>query len=443
VNVSERAATLAGVLVCTCVLAAAAGSSIQPDLLHAGRPARWALLALLSAAAAAFAVRTRATWSVPAALPVLLGSFAAVSLASVAWSVHASGTAGRAVAQLVVFAGLVCLAGSVAASPRLPDAVLDGVLAAAAIVAGAGFVYWLVAPSHAVAPATVEYGARYVGIEQNPNTASALFAIAIPLAAARLLRARSVASLAPVALVLGGLVASVAASGSRGGLLGAFVGTLAVVWTGERGAARRAGLTAAAFVVLAIAAWVMTIPAAVPGGSAATSTAVPARPAGGIDAERYLPLSQEVGHPWWTHRPGGSKRSLFNTSVRLRAWRGTLERAADRPLVGYGFGAEQWAFTNRYYAFSSENPENGYLGLFLQLGLVGVLLFAALAGWCLLRAVRARRAASRATVAALGGAVGGLGLAVSQSFFHGAGSIEYLAFWIALVLAGAATVQTT
>src|SRR5262249_59297242 len=115
-----------------------------------------------------------------------------------------------------------------------------------------------------------------------------------------------------------------------------------------------------------VAAWAMTIPSALPASTAARASAPAARTADPRNAEQAFQLSQEIGNPWWTHRNGGYTRSLFDTSVRLRALHGTIDRALERPLLGYGFGAEQWAFVNRYYAFNSEDPENGSVGIFLQ-----------------------------------------------------------------------------
>ncbi len=186
------------------------------------------------------------------------------------------------------------------------------------------------------------------------------------------------------------------------------------------------------------AAWVSTIPKPLPSVAAPAATTSAVKP----NAEYAFRLSQEIGNPWWTHRSGDSRRSLFNTSVRARAWKGTVDRALGRPLLGYGFGAEQWAFVNRYFAFNSENPENGYLGLFLQLGVVGPALFLLVVALCVVAGVRARAAVAYLP-AAIGATAAALASAVSQSFFHGPGSVAFLAFWIALLLTGAAAVEVT
>jgi hypothetical protein len=200
-------------------------------------------------------------------------------------------------------------------------------------------------------------------------------------------------------------------------------------------------LAAAVVAGLGVSAWAMTIPKALPTPPATTSAApaAPARPP--RNAEAVLPLSQEIGNPWWTRAGADSRRSLFNANVRARAWTGTLHRALGRPLLGYGFGAEQWAFVNRYYAFDSENPENAYLGLFLQLGVVGPLLFLSAAALCVVAGVRAALRGSAPAVAAVGAATAALAAGLSQSYFHGPGGIAFVALWVSLLVAGGAGMQ--
>lgn len=428
---------VAPVIVAACVLAAAAGSSIQQDIVVAGRPARWLLIGLLLSFALVRAALCLPVWQVPPKTAFVLFSFCGLALASVAWSVNPRGTLVRAVGVAAVIAAVAALAGCVRSRPVLAERLLDGVLAAAAVVAFAGFAYWLISPGHAAIPATAEYGSRYQGIEENPNTAAVLLAIGLPLALSRALWARNAAARTGFVVVILGFAASIVASGSRSGLLAGFVGLLTV--TGLAPIKLRARVAVALLIVgaLALSAWATTIPKALPAASSSAPTATTISRS--RDAENVLPLSQEIGSPWWTHRSGDSKRSLFNTSVRTRAWVGTFHRALERPLLGYGFGAEQWAFVNRYYAFSSENPENGYLGLFLQLGMLGPLVFLLVVALCVVPGIRAARREPFA-LTAVGAAAAGLTAGISQSYFHGPGSIAFVALWVALLLAGVARV---
>lgn len=421
------------VVVATCILAAAAGSSVQRNILAAGSPARWVLLGvLLVFAGVRVSLRVR-VWRVPPKTAFVLAAFCGLALASVAWSVNPHGTLTRAVGVATVIAAIGALAGCVPSRPILADRVLDGVLAAAAVVAFAGFVYWLISPSHAAIQATSDYASRYQGIEQNPNTAALLLTIALPIAFGRALLARRTAARAGFVVLILGLAASIVASHSRSGLLAGLVSLLVV--TALAPITSRARFAVALLVVasVAVSAWATTVPKALP--TAASSTPTAAASISSRDAENVLPLSQEIGNPWWTHRSGNAKRSLFNTSVRTRAWVGTIHRALARPLLGYGFGAEQWAFVNRYYAFDSENPENGYLGLFLQLGVLGPLVFLLAVALCLGPGLRAARHLPYA-LAAVGAALAALTAGVSHSYFHGPGNIAYVALWVALLLSG-------
>ncbi|MHB8643727.1 MAG: O-antigen ligase family protein [Gaiellaceae bacterium] len=431
-----RLDAVAPFLVCACVLAAAAGSSIQRQLFDAGRPARWLFLALFIAFALARASLDRRSLHFPELPAAALAAFVGLALVSTAWSVNAHGTAERAIVQAAVIAAV----GSLVATRdlRLMRGLVDGVVAAAAIVAVAGFVYWLVSPSHAVIHATTDYGTRFQGIEENPNTAPALYAIALPLAFGRALLTRGRARVVLVAAVL--VVALSVAAGSRGGLLAAYTGALAVCALAPFASRRRAALALAVVVAFAASTWALTLPKPLPGHpvSVPATTKLSSR-----DAEATLPLAQEIGNPWWTRRSGDSHRSLLATSVRLRALRGSVRLALERPLLGFGFGAEQWAFFNRYYAFASGNPENGYVGIFLQTGIVGLVLFLVALGACAVAGLTGwlRRRASAVTLAAFGGTAGALVLGVSQSYFHGVGSISYLALWISLLVCAASATE--
>jgi len=423
-------------LVAACVLAAAAGSSIQRQLFDVGRPARWVLLAALVAYALVVAWPRRHALRFPPRTALALAAFCGLALVSIAWSVHARGTAERAVVQAAVVAALVALVALRADDVGL--GLVDGVVAASGIVAAAGFLYWVISPSQAVLHATTEYGSRFQGIEQSPNTAPALYSIALPLAFGRMVSAQGRLRLLLGAVVLA-LAASLAASGSRGGLLGAYAGVFAVCALAPLTWRRRFAIAAAAAVALTLSAVAFALPKSLPAKPLPTPTHTVTSPV----AEAVLPLEQEIGNPWWTRRQGDAHRSLFSTSVRLRALRGSVQLALERPLLGFGFGAEQWAFFNRYYAFNSGNPENGYVGILLQTGIVGLVLFLVAVGACVRAGLTTwfRRARSPVLLAAVGGATGALVLGISESYFHGVGSIEWLPFWITLlVCAGAARV---
>jgi len=323
---------VAAVLVAGCVVAAAAGSSIQYDILVVGRPARWVLIGLLLAFALGRAALCLPVWRVPQLTAFTLIAFSGLCLVSVVWSVNSHGTLVRAVGQSAVVVAIGALAGCVTSRPKLAGRMLDGLLAAVAVVALSGFIYWLVNPSRAAIPASVAYPSRFRGIEESPNTAALLLAIGVALALARALAAqRAVARSGFILLVLG-FTASIAASGSRGGLLAAFVGLFAVAVLAPVRLRTRVAVAGLVVAGLGISAWAMTVPKALPVAAPATAAVVASTPS--RNAEAVLPLGQEIGNPWWTHRAGDSKRSLFNAHVRTRAWVGALHQALGRPLLG-------------------------------------------------------------------------------------------------------------
>ena len=79
--------------------------------------------------------------------------------------------------------------------------------------------------------------------------------------------------------------------------------------------------------------------------------------------------------------------------------------------------------------------ENAYVGLYLQLGLVGLVSFAAIIAGALVGAWRAR---SDVTLVAIAVVAGGLALAIGQSFLYSVGATGTLPFWFAVFLATAA-----
>jgi O-antigen ligase len=111
-------------------------------------------------------------------------------------------------------------------------------------------------------------------------------------------------------------------------------------------------------------------------------------------------------------------------------------------MLGHAFGLEDRVFVDRYLQHGSNFPENSYIGLFLQLGAAGLALFAALAAALLAAGIRAVRVSAvplrRLTAAAAGAFVGGLSLALTQSFIYAAGSNATTAVWLCAFLLPAA-----
>jgi O-antigen ligase len=412
------------------VVAFAAGSSSIGELKRAGLDGRWVVLGVLAAISAAWAPRPR---RLPAAPLAAAGAFVGLALVSSLWSIAPRLSAGRAISLAVLFAAAVLLAAAARESPTFARRVLLGLLWGAAIVALLGVVVLAVSYGTAVVSASIEAPARYRGFGENPNTASLLLAVTLPLAVGGILAARD-RTTRVAAVVCGGLfAASVIGSGSRGAVLAAAAGTAVVVAVTARTGKRRLGGLAAVGAGVVLAGLLQALPqeSATPPASPASSARTP-QSAPFVDVERVFPLDADVGRPL----PGGGeppvRRAFFAASGRMDAWRGAIAQAAGRPLLGFGFGTEGKAFVDRYYAFFSDLPENSYIGIALQLGVVGLaglLGLVATLVWSGRRQLRAR--ASPWGAACLGVAAAGLAIGFVQSYLYSVGNIATATFWIA------------
>jgi hypothetical protein len=406
--------------------------NVNPLNIPIARAVRWAALAELVVVAVAYALLAR-RGRFPQ-LAVALAAFVGVAVMSAAWSVDPRLTAARAVSVAAVLVAGLAIAVVAARRPGTVEVALLGLVAGVVVLALAGLWNVWVDSERAIVPATIQSPPRYNGIGGNPNTMAMLIALVIPAVAWMVLAApttkRRIAAVGVLALLYGSLVAS----GSRGALLGALLGTAAFAFAARLG--RRAWpVVACALALFALGVLALEVPQPADKNPVQRPQIVPPQPpvlAPG-DVQAKLPLESEVGFP----RPGEDlfRRTLLTSSGRLDAWRGALEQALDRPLLGYGFGTEERVFADHYYLHYSERPENAYLGTVLQVGFFGfALLVVALA-------IIGRRAwlVEEPTSAACAGAVVcGLVLAVSQSYLTSVGSPAMLPFWLsALLLVGA------
>jgi len=303
---------------------------------------------------------------------------------------------------------------------------------------------------------------------QNPNTVPMLFTAGLPIAVWLMLERRGWRRGAGGAAVLL-LSGEMAVAGSRGAIAAGFAG--AVLTALALAPSFRAKLaTAAALVALAIAT-VLTSRLQPPAPQAGAAAPVPARtstagsalspPQAGasapaparsakhpvaIDAQQVLRLEDELGHPpIGDYRPP-VPRTLLGTSGRAQAWAGAADQGAQRPLLGYGFGTEDKVFVDRFYAFEGGFPENSYLGVFLQLGAVGVALLAGLLLMLAWTAVRLLRGSVRRGGAGPAGALAGVLVAaivigVTQSGLVSVGNIAASSFWLCALALPALAVE--
>lgn len=420
-----------GLLIVATILLVALGSNWSPGVRSIAGPLRWvALLALCGTAVAwAYAQPRRAP---PLLAPALAGAFVTVALVSALWSADPRLSVGRGVAFAVLIVTAGALAAAVTASGEAARWVLLALVGGAVLVALAGLAVLAVNPGAAVQDATAQIPARFRGVGQNPNTAALLFAAALPVSVAFALReqgrARWVAAGA-TALLAGSIVAS----GSRAALVAGFAAALVPALAAARSPRTRAGAVAAtgAALVGAVALTQIPQPLSPDDPRAQKSASNYPRKCTPNDAECHYRLEDEFGRPTGYTKP--RERGLLGSSGRLDAWRGAIDQGAERPLLGYGFGTENRVFVDRYHDFQGGSPENSFIGVFLQVGVLGAALFGGLLVTLVVAGARAlarldgdRRLLAAGSLAAL---LVGLGLATTQSFLYSAGNTATLTVW--------------
>jgi O-antigen ligase len=411
------------------------GSSAVVSLRSLGAPGRWAALVLVAALALGeFGRRLR-----PRARDVCASALAGVALLSALWSVAPRLTFERAVTFAVLLAAVAAIAAGADGRPDLRRRLLEAMLAAAVAITVLGVLLVAFDRGVAVQGATLSSPARFRGIGENPNTVSLLLGIVAPLAVWQILARRGAgraAAVGALAVVAGGI----GASGSRGAFLAAVAGSVVVALGGCATARGRAAALAGTAVVAAL----VLVASAVPKPLSAAGAARIVPQSGGVIALAPAALGgcrqeDEIGRPQaGTARPL-VKRSIFGDSGRGQAWQQALDEAGSRPVAGYGFGTEERVFASCFYIFNGSRPENSFLGMLLQLGVVGLALLVTLLLTLALATARNWRrgtASGRLEVAAAtGAAVAGVVLAVVQSYVYSVGNIGALAFWLCAFLA--------
>jgi O-antigen ligase len=322
---------------------------------------------------------------------------------------------------------------------------LYSVLAGAVLVALAGIAVYLVRHASAIQQPTVQNGVRYRGVGQNPNTVSMLLAVATPIAALFTVEARTWALRAAGAAAFLLLEGSIVASGSRGALVASFGALLVLGLAWPHTWRTRAAAAVGAALCLAIGAGITKLPKPLSPTDPRAQTSASANPHAFSphDADFFLRLEDEIGRPAGGGYRPPEHRGLLGGSGRGQSWQGAIDQGKKRPIAGYGFGTEPKVFVDRYYAFEGGVAENSFVGLFLQLGLAGPLLFLVLVGTLVAAGVRALRTlADRGAVAVCASVLlVGLALAVVQSYVYAAGNTATLGVWICAFLPAAAAAR--
>lgn len=445
----------------TLVVAFACGSSSIHAVKTAGLHVRWAVLlvVLLAAAGAAWS-----RWSSARRRPglgsirfgALTGAFLGLAFLSTTWSVAPRLTFERAVSLGLLFALGALLAYATEDSRAARRRALGGLAVGAVAVGVTGVVMVGVDRSDAVQRSTPITPWRFRGFTENPNTISVLAAVVLPIIGLLILTSREQRH--RLLWIVGGalLLGSTVAAESRGGLIAGVAG-LAVVCLASVRPLRRLALalvTLAAILVGGIELRVASQP-----GQAPFVSAIPPVPVvtpghatgkggtkGGIGPHvkiirlptrtYQLPAEQdEIGNPILSR-----KAVSLAGSGRLAEWKGVLKQAEQRPLVGYGFGTEERVFVDRWYYFQGGTAENSYLGLMLQLGALGTLLFCSLGAVLVVAAIRRLRRVplnERGELAAeLGVLVAAAALMTIQSYIYSVGNVASATAWIAVFMLG-------
>lgn len=420
---------------------------MRPLNLPVGRVVRWALLAELCALALAWAALriwsergaaarsdARTSRRVPAA-GGLGAVLVALALLSSTWSASSGVTFGRALTLAALLATAWALAFGTAGRSDAAGQMLLGVLAGAGILAVGGLVTLALDSDRALVPATTGTPTLYNGLGSNPNAFALLFAISLPLTVWAFVEASSRGGkwlAAGMFLLLDG---SLTASGARGALLAGLVGVAAFLVALPVSRKLRWGLVGATAVLLVVNVVAWELPPTAERNPVLNPEFGAEVPINERDAQFIKPLQNELALGDSARR---FEEELLGSSGRVQAWAGALRQAWERPLLGHGFGTEERVFVDRYYPFVGGRPENSYVGTVLQLGLVGVGLLAALVVAVLVPALRGLVRLSgeerRTAAICLGLVVGGLVLALTQSYITSVGSTATLPFWLAAAL---------
>jgi hypothetical protein len=398
------------------IFAFAAGSSSVARAGDVGRPARWALLGALAALAAVTALRRGLPGRIPPAT-VAAAAFLILAVGSTLWSAAPRITFHRAasLALLLLAAALLAYGGEA-------ERVLYGLLAGAVLVGLAGVLVGLADPGAAGSVHT-----RFRGFGEQATTDAMLFALALPVALLAALRARKRAAQAAAVvafLLVDGLLI---VSGSRGPEVGAVLGLVLVGLATPRARQLAVGAVVVGTIAIALAVGLVQTHAEAKPSTPAPVQAAPSRPT------RYPSpglLAQELG----SRADSSAIRTLFRTSGRTGAWRGAVEKADQRPAAGWGFGTEDRVFENHYYGYQGDLVGSSWVGLYLQLGAVGVAVL--LVVWLVLAraAIVARRDPIALTCAAV--ALAGLPITFVESWIYAAGNVACLPFWVGALLLG-------
>lgn len=116
---------------------------------------------------------------------------------------------------------------------------------------------------------------------------------------------------------------------------------------------------------------------------------------------------------------------------RLEAWIAAIQLILARPWFGYGFGTEEVLFKRAGYVFlfhEGAAAHNAYLGIVMQLGIFGLLLFFGPLIYLFFSELRVSKP-SGPRIALQGMLLSGFMVCITESWIYAAGNSQALPFW--------------
>ncbi len=395
-------------LVACSIIVTALGSSASGTVSDAVAPIRWVVLGAVAAAAVVAGLREPSLLRRAGAFHVGWLAFVALAFLSASWSVDPYLSVERSATLLLLFVAVI--AGALVLVPDRDVAeawatwIVVGIVTLF-VISAVALVDWHLAvqPGWTVG---AEGGAvsRFRGITENPNTIASYGPLVLPLLLWQLFRRRGAGrwvAAAAIALV----AAEVTASLSRVPL--ALMAVEAIVFTTVFARRRR---TKAVVDVALVCVFAATVATAI--------------------------VVADFGHRV-------VRQTTFATAGgRTVAWHAAIHLIGRRPLTGTGFGTEEQALVT----YRNQHPKpfeeadfkpsffhNSYLGLAVQVGIVGSALLAVLLLAPCYRLFRRRRASPlspRLAVAVACAVVAASLQAVFSSYFYSVGNVTTVSLWV-------------
>lgn len=306
------------------------------------------------------------------------------------------------------------------------------------VVTAASLLLWLARPDIAV------YVGELRGVLENQNGLGLFVGLTFPFVLAavdrRWPRRISVVVLTlPTALLLG-------LAESRAGALALVAGIAAYELSGRFPRRLVLQLLVASSAFLAVSLSVTSLQSGTPAPVTPGPTAPVPAPAPG-PSQPAEPPSEERPDVLGRGAAQGQGRFTALLGARDEAWGATVDLIADRPLLGYGFGAGDRVFARyperaTFVYFQGANPNSGYLQALLELGaLFGLFILLPLV-YALAVGIRAtlRQPLAPERAAFLACLAGGLAAGAFESLFTAAGAPWALLIWLsaAVLIRGSA-----